>query len=65
MSGSALRADLVVAIVWQGRDPHRIFRSPDLSHHRPFTEAEGAKIVVKVDHLQVRAKSTFSKTFLA
>ena len=28
-------------------------RSPHMSHHRPFTEAEGATILVKVGHLQV------------
>jgi anti-sigma factor ChrR (cupin superfamily) len=30
-------------------------RSPHLSHHRPFTESEGATILVKVGHLQVPA----------
>jgi len=30
-------------------------RSPHMSHHRPFTESEGATILVKVGHLQVPA----------
>jgi hypothetical protein len=30
-------------------------RSPHLSRHRPFTESEGATILVKVGHLQVPA----------
>ena len=43
------------------RDEHGAYpagtwiRSPHLSHHRPFTEAEGATILVKVGHLQVPA----------
>jgi len=41
------------------RDEHGAYpvgtwiRSPHLSHHRPFTESEGATILVKVGHLQV------------
>ena len=41
------------------RDEHGAYpagtwiRSPHLSHHKPFTEAEGATILVKVGHLQV------------
>jgi hypothetical protein len=41
------------------RDEHGAYpagtwiRSPHMSHHRPFTEAEGATILVKVGHLQV------------
>ena len=48
---------LVLAGVF--RDEHGAYpagtwiRSPHLSHHRPFTEAEGATILVKVGHLQV------------
>jgi hypothetical protein len=30
-------------------------RSPHMSHHRPFTEAEGATILVKVGRLEMRA----------
>jgi quercetin dioxygenase-like cupin family protein len=45
------------------RDEHGAYpagtwiRSPHLSHHQPFTEAEGATILVKVGHLQVPARS--------
>lgn len=45
------------------RDEHGAYpagtwiRSPHLSHHRPFTEAEGATILVKVGHLQVPVRS--------
>ena len=48
---------LVLAGVF--RDEHGAYpagtwiRSPHMSHHRPFTEAEGATILVKVGHLQV------------
>jgi hypothetical protein len=41
------------------RDEHGAYpagtwiRSPHMSHHRPFTESEGATILVKVGHLQV------------
>lgn len=50
---------LVLAGVF--RDEHGAYpagtwiRSPHMSHHRPFTEAEGATILVKVGHLQVSA----------
>jgi hypothetical protein len=50
---------LVLAGVF--RDEHGAYpagtwiRSPHMSHHRPFTEAEGATILVKVGHLQVKA----------
>jgi hypothetical protein len=43
------------------RDEHGAYpagtwiRSPHMSHHRPFTESEGATILVKVGHLQVLA----------
>jgi hypothetical protein len=43
------------------RDEHGAYpagtwiRSPHMSHHKPFTEAEGATILVKVGHLQVKA----------
>lgn len=45
------------------RDEHGAYpagtwiRSPHMSHHRPFTEAEGATILVKVGHLQVPVRS--------
>ena len=45
------------------RDEHGAYpagtwiRSPHLSHHQPFTEAEGATILVKVGHLQVPVRS--------
>jgi hypothetical protein len=48
---------LVLAGVF--RDEHGAYpagtwiRSPHMSHHKPFTEAEGATILVKVGHLQV------------
>ena len=48
---------LVLAGVF--RDEHGTYpagtwiRSPHMSHHRPFTESEGATILVKVGHLQV------------
>lgn len=41
------------------RDEHGAYqsgtwiRSPHMSHHKPFTEAEGATILVKVGHLRV------------
>lgn len=41
------------------RDEHGAYpagtwiRSPHMSHHKPFTESEGATILVKVGHLQV------------
>lgn len=50
---------LVLAGVF--RDEHGAYpagtwiRSPHMSYHRPFTEAEGATILVKVGHLQVSA----------
>jgi hypothetical protein len=43
------------------RDEHGAYpagtwiRSPHMSHHRPFTESEGATILVKVGHLRVKA----------
>jgi len=45
------------------RDEHGAYpvgtwiRSPHMSHHRPFTESEGATILVKVGHLQVPVPS--------
>jgi hypothetical protein len=45
------------------RDEHGAYpagtwiRSPHMSHHRPFTESEGATILVKVGHLQVPVRS--------
>lgn len=45
------------------RDEHGAYpagtwiRSPHMSHHRPFTEAEGATILVKVGHLQAPVRS--------
>lgn len=44
------------------RDEHGAYptgtwiRSPHMSHHKPFTEAEGATILVKVGHLQVPSR---------
>ncbi len=52
---------LVLAGVF--RDEHGAYpagtwiRSPHMSHHQPFTEAEGATILVKVGHLQVPVRS--------